>query len=112
VFSISNQISANDYFLYNTQYYVAICKIYEYAVIPGDIVGYLSKRNSVYCVPESIARQIKEIIVNKWDEVHNKPSMFPTHVEKPIEGLTVHNNSIKCSFYVYVCRSSESIRKY
>lgn len=39
---MATQISANDYFLYNKQYYVAIYKIYEYAVIPGDIVGYLS----------------------------------------------------------------------
>jgi hypothetical protein len=44
--------------------------------------------------------------------VHNKPSMLPTHVEKPIEGLAVYNNRIKCSFCAYVCRSSESIRKY
>lgn len=53
---MANQISANDYFLYNKQYHVAICKICEHAVIPRDIIGHLSKRNGVYCVPESVAR--------------------------------------------------------
>jgi len=39
-----NYINAYDYFLYNLSYYVAICKKCGYAVVPRDIVGYLSKR--------------------------------------------------------------------
>jgi hypothetical protein len=109
---MADPISAHDYFLYNQQYHVAICKQCGYAVIPADIVGHLSNRKGAHCIPVSVAQQVKEIIVNEWDEVPDRPSIFPTHVERPIEGLTIHTDGIQCSFCTYVCRSTESIRKH
>jgi hypothetical protein len=111
---MADQISAHDYFLYNKQYHVAICKECGYAVIPADIVGHLRKRKGAHphCVPESVAQRVKEIIVDEWDEVHDQPSIFPTHVDQPIEGLTIHTDGIQCVFCAYVCRSTESIRKH
>ena len=109
---MEDHINAHDYFLYNPTYHVAICKKRGHAVIPRDIIGHLSKRRGDHCIPESVARRVKEIIVNKWDEVEDQPSVFPTHIEQPIKGLAIHTDGIKCSFCAYVCRSTESIRKH
>lgn len=110
--SMADHVSADDYFRYNPQYHVAICRKCGYAVKPGDIVGHLSKRKGDHCIPESVAQRVKEIVVDEWDEVHEQPSIFPTHVERPVEGLTIYTDGIQCSFCAYVCRSTESIRKH
>ncbi|KAJ5202160.1 uncharacterized protein N7498_006823 [Penicillium cinerascens] len=109
---MDNHINAHDYFIYNPTYHVAICKKCGHAVVPRDIIGHLSKRRGDHYIPESVAQRVKEIIIDEWDEVHNEPGIFPTQVEQPIAGLTVHTDGIKCSFCVYVCRSPESIRKH
>jgi len=103
---------ADQYFICNHEYGVAICRQCEHGVKPHDIVRHLTSAKGIHRISRDIAQQVLDIIENadEWDSVSNDNPILPISVEYPIPGLTVYEDGLQCTMCHEVFRSTGTIR--
>ena len=93
---------ATEHFLHSSEWHVVICKECQYAVWPSQIVGHLT--NKQHALSRKVALSISDDI-EQWPGVAPFPGEFrvPDSVTAPIEGLTIHNDGVKCQMNDGAC---------
>lgn len=88
---------ADNYFIRNTEFKIAICRQCEYAVKPREIIRHLTNPNGTYRINQAVAEQIFHIIDDQWIDMDDDHTTFPIVVQKPILGLTIYQDGLLCS---------------
>jgi hypothetical protein len=101
---------ADQYFIRNDQFGVAICRHCEYTVKPREIVRHLINRKGAHRISQNVAQQVFNVIDDKWISVDDNITGFPTHVEYPIPGLTIYQDGLLCKMCPQIYRSPDSMR--
>jgi hypothetical protein len=105
---------ADQYFIRNDQFGVAICHICEYAVMSREIISHLINPKGVHRITRRVAQQVFAIIDKspEWIEVQDDHDPFPTSIDHPVPGLTVYQDGLKCMFpsCSQIYRSANSLR--
>ena len=105
---------ADQYFIRNNQWGVAICRQCEHAVKPKDIVRHLTTPKGIHRVSRGVAQHVFDIIedADEWDSVNDETGVLPTSVPCPIPGLTMYRDGLLCklSGCGQIYRSADSLR--
>lgn len=106
--------TADQLFIRLPEYQVIVCRKCQYAVRPTGIVEHL--RRSHHQIPASHARHVQETVFT-WDGWVPDPQqlVFPTHVQRPIEGLATYTDGLLCTVNEncgYISRSERSMRQH
>lgn len=101
---------ADEYFIRDHEFGVAICRHCEYAVKPREIVRHLTNRKGAHRISQNVAQQVFHVIDEEWIDVDDDIAEFPTRVEYPIPGLTIYQDGLLCKMCPQIYRSPDSMR--
>lgn len=103
---------ADQYFICNNEYGIAICRQCVHGVKPQDMVRHLTSPKGTHRISKWVAQQVLDMIEKapEWDSVSNNNPVLPISVEYPIPGLTIYEDGLQCTMCREVYRSKGTMR--
>ncbi|OKP11117.1 hypothetical protein PENSUB_3487 [Penicillium subrubescens] len=103
---------ADQYFICNRQWGVAICRQCERGVRPREIVRHLTNIKGKHRISKRVAEQVLDIIrqTDEWNSIEDETRSLPAAVDRPIPALPIYQDGLQCQFCRQIYRSRESLR--